>query len=90
MIWVTHAKYAGEYRIRLRFSDGLEGEIDLRETLFGDRREIFAELTNLEAFRRFRIAMDTVVWDNGLDLAPEFLRALLQPPRDDRDRPAAG
>lgn len=73
MIWVTHATYAGAYRLSLVFSDGTEGEVDLKEVIANDPRPIFKQLRDIELFKKFRVDMDTVVWDNGLDLAPEFL-----------------
>lgn len=73
MIWVTNAEYCGDYRVRLRFSDGTEGQVDLRETIFQDTRPVFAPLRDKDYFRQFRVEHDTLVWDNGVDLAPEYL-----------------
>jgi len=81
MIFVTSAKYDDEYRIRLSFNDGASGCVDLRALVFGDHRPVVRELQDPALFRRFAVAMDTVVWDNGFDLAPEYLRSLVQ--RDD-------
>jgi hypothetical protein len=71
---VTEAKYLRDYVIWLRFNDGAEGEVDLEAELEG---EVFGPLRDLEQFKKFRVdpELDTVVWDNGADLAPEFLRA---------------
>ena len=77
MIWVESAHHAGEYRLRLRFNDGTEGVVDLRDVLFTDPRPVFQQARDPEVFRRFRVDMDTVVWDHGLDLAPEFLYDLV-------------
>jgi hypothetical protein len=90
MVWITEATHVGDYQIRLRFNDGAEGVADLRETFFSDERAIFVELRDREAFGRFRVAMDTVVWENGLDLAPEFLRELVMIQQDNRMDPAVG
>ncbi len=73
MIWVTDAKYLGEHRVVVTFNDGTSGVVDLHDTIFQDARELFRQLRDPEAFSRFRVAMDTIVWENGLDLAPEFL-----------------
>ena len=56
----------------LKFSDGIEGEIDLRDELDGP---IFEPLKNADVFKQFRIDPDlhTLVWPNGADFAPEFL-----------------
>jgi hypothetical protein len=69
---VREAKYLHDYVIWLRFNDGAAGEIDLRDELVG---EMFAPLKALDQFRRFRVdpELQTIVWENGADLAPEFL-----------------
>lgn len=73
MLAVTEASYIDEYLLRLSFSDGRNGVVDLRDTICNDHRPIFLELKSKENFKRFHVAMDTVVWENGLDLAPEYL-----------------
>jgi hypothetical protein len=78
MIWVESAEHVGEYRLKLRFSDGTEGTVDLREVVCHDPRPVFRQASEPEAFRRFKVDMDTVVWEHGLDLAPEFLYDLVQ------------
>ena len=45
--------------------------------LFNDHRKIFQELKDLNKFKKFKIEFDTLSWENGLDLAPEFLYDLL-------------
>ena len=66
------AEYAGGYRIRLRFADGLAGEIDLAGELWG---EVFEPLKDPAIFSRFRIDTEwnTISWETGADLAPEYL-----------------
>jgi hypothetical protein len=66
------AEYAGEYRIRVRFSDGLEGEIDLSGELWG---EVFEPLEDSHIFENFHVneELGTITWASGADLAPEFL-----------------
>jgi len=69
---VLEAKYLHDYVIWLRFNDGAEGEIDLKDELWGD---MFEPLKEAEKFKRFRVdpELGTIVWENGADLAPEFL-----------------
>ena len=74
-IWVTAAKALPKYRIRVCFSDGTAGEVDLEDFVFKDRRPIVAALRDPGAFATLRVELDTVVWANGFDLAPEFLYA---------------
>mgnify|MGYP000356758945 CR=1 FL=1 len=75
MIWVTDAKHLGDYRLWVRFSDKSEGEIDLTDLVTSDKRPIVAALRDKAKFAAMKVDMDTVVWDNGFDLAPEYLHA---------------
>ena len=72
ILHVREAKYLHDYIIWLRFNDGAEGEVDLNGELTGD---VFEPLKNVEAFKQFAVDpdMETIVWKNGADMAPEFL-----------------
>jgi hypothetical protein len=76
LLHVVRAKYIGDYKIWLRFDDGAEGEVDLAGELGGP---VFQPLHNIAAFRQFRLhpELRTIVWPNGADFAPEFLRGKL-------------
>ena len=69
---ITEAEYLGDYRIRLRFSDGAAGIVDLSEELYG---EMFEPLKDPSLFAQFRVYPDrtTIYWPNSADLSPEFL-----------------
>ena len=77
VVWVTEAKALPDLKLWLRFSDASEGEVDLREFIDADRRTIVRQLRDPVVFAALRVDADTVVWANGFDLAPEFLRARL-------------
>ncbi len=77
VVWVTEAKAMPRFRLWLRFSDASQGEVDLREFVESDRREIVRQLRDPAVFANLTVDADTVVWANGFDLAPEFLRARL-------------
>ena len=72
ILHVVAAKYEHDYVIYLRFNDGAEGYVDLSDELYG---EMFAPLRDKETFRAFKVdpELNTIVWSNGADLAPEFL-----------------
>ena len=74
---VIDARHAGEYRVWLRFDDGLTGEIDLQEELWGP---VFEPLKDVAEFSRLQAdpELETVVWPNGADFAPEFLHDRLK------------
>jgi len=72
ILHVIEAKYLNDYVVWLRFNDGAEGEVDLADELEG---EVFGALQDKNKFKDFRVdpEMQTIVWSNGADLAPEFL-----------------
>jgi glycine/D-amino acid oxidase-like deaminating enzyme len=60
-----------DHRLYLEFTDGVKGEIDLSQRLFGP---MFEPLQDPEFF--FRVGLDdfgAVCWPNGADLAPDAL-----------------
>ena len=77
MIEISKAKQVGDYQIELVFNNKIKGVVDLKNTIFTDPRNIFKELKDLNKFKKFKIEFDTLSWENGLDLAPEFLYNLL-------------
>jgi hypothetical protein len=75
---LREAEYRGDYRIWLRFADGVEGEVDFEDELWG---EIFEPLKDKTRFPQFVLneELETIVWPNGADFAPEFLYQKLRP-----------
>ena len=73
MVWIKDAEYVEDYKIHVTFSNGESGIIDLKEVIYNDKRPVFSELVDITKFRQFKVDFDTIVWKNGLDLAPEFL-----------------
>lgn len=69
------------YRLAIRFNNGMAGEVDLSEELDG---EIFSALLDplLFATAQQHPIMRTVAWDNGADMAPEFLFELMLAQRE--------
>jgi hypothetical protein len=73
LVRLVEARYVRDYVVWVRFSDGLAGEVDLREELDGP---IFEPLRDQAVFQRVRLhpELHTIVWPNGADIAPEFLQ----------------
>ena len=78
MIWILKAEYVADYRIHVTFNSGESEIIDLKEIIYRDNRPIFKELIDTNKFRQFKVDFDTIVWENGLDLAPEYLYDFLK------------
>jgi hypothetical protein len=76
MLHVVEVRHIRPYILWLRFSDGAEGEVDLAPELEG---EVFEPLRDAAVFAQVRVDPEvrTIVWPNGADLAPEFLKELL-------------
>lgn len=74
---ITEARYVTGYIVWMRFDDGAEGEVDLSNELYGP---VFEPLKEVGFFRRFVVhpELRTLVWPNGADFAPEFLRSSLR------------
>ncbi len=74
---VAEARYVRDYTVHVRFTDGTEGDVDLREELYG---EIFEPLKDRAFFQQFSVHPEfhTLTWPNGADIAPEFLYEKVQ------------
>ena len=72
MHFVKDALYVSEYKLLLTFEDGSAKHVDLEPYLDG---EIFEPLRDIEYFKTVRVnsEIDTIVWDNGADMSPDFL-----------------
>lgn len=59
-----------DFSLTLSFADGKVGRFDLMPYL---NDNYYQSLSNLALFMTARTACGTVVWDNDMDIAPEFL-----------------
>ncbi len=58
------------YILSVIFDNGESGILDMKEFLdFG----AFKRLRNYEFFKQVKVSFDTIEWDFGLDLDPEFV-----------------
>ncbi len=72
---VTESEPVGGYSLRLRFEDGLSGEVDVSEMV--EFKGVLAPLRDETEFARVRDDREsgTLVWPNGADLDPDVLYA---------------
>ena len=71
-IFIEEATYLEDYKIELKFNDGKKGIVDLQSELYGT---MFEPLKDKKVFASVKLDkdLDTIAWENGADLAPEFL-----------------
>ena len=72
MHFVKDVSYISGYQLLLTFEDGSVRQVDLERELDG---EIFEPLKDVEYFKTVRVNpdLDTIVWENGADMSPDFL-----------------
>ncbi len=61
------------FKLRLRFEDGTEGEVDCSTLL--SFKGVFAPLKDPAEFARVRVnpELGTICWPNGADICPDVL-----------------
>jgi len=69
---ITNARYLEDYKVEVSFNNGRKGIADLADALKGT---MFEPLKNKSVFSRLVVdkELDTIVWSNGADLAPEYI-----------------
>ena len=69
---VIKAKYLKDFMVEVSFNNGRKGTADLENSLKG---KMFEPLRKKSEFCAFTVdkELDTIVWSNGADLAPEYL-----------------
>jgi hypothetical protein len=77
LVRIVQAEVCGPHSLRLRFQDGLTGQVDLLAYLVGP---VFEPLREPGYFSTGILdsVTGTVVWPNDADFAPEFLHALVR------------
>lgn len=72
LLKVSKAEYGGEYTIICTFNNGEKKKVDISKPF---NLPIFAEFKDMNRFMHFGLAPFTVCWDNGADIAPNYLYA---------------
>jgi len=74
---VVEVSTVGHHRLRLKFEDGTEGEVDVARLVRFEG--IFAPLRDVKLFAEVTVDRDlgTIRWPNGADLDPDVLYAMI-------------
>lgn len=67
---ITSVEDKGDYILSVGFNNGENGLLDMKPYLnFG----IFKKIQDPCIFKGVRVSFDTIAWETGADLAPEFV-----------------
>jgi len=69
---ITEVHVTDDHKLILTFDNNERRLFDILPYLHIGR---FAELRDIEVFKQISVSFDTVEWQNGLDMDPEFLYA---------------
>ncbi len=69
---ITEVHATDDHKLILTFDNNERRLFDILPYLHIGR---FAELRDIEVFKQISVSFDTVEWQNGLDMDPEFLYA---------------
>lgn len=74
---IIKVKVLTGHTIYVQFEDGIEGEVDIAKII--PFEGIFSKLKDPEYFATVKInpEVGTIVWDNGADLAPDFIYSII-------------
>ena len=75
---ITKVEALDDYRVRLRFEDGVEGEIDISTVVRFEG--VSAPLRDPTVFAAVQVnpELGTICWPGGADLDPDVLYALVR------------
>ena len=62
-----------DYKLKVRFLDGLEGIVDMRRLIFSPEAGVFAALADAALFAQVYLEYGAVTWPGEIDLAPDAM-----------------
>jgi len=74
---IVEVRVLKDYILYIKFEDGLSGEIDISKIV--PFEGVFLKLKDPKYFSTVKVntELGTIVWDNGADLAPDYIYSLL-------------
>lgn len=76
-VWVVQEVEAkDDYTLLITFTGGMKRIYNARPLL---EKEVYSSLTNINYFLRAKAEYGTVIWDDDVDIAPEYLYENSQP-----------
>jgi Protein of unknown function (DUF2442) len=74
MPWrVVEVQSTDDFQIRVRFVDGTQGSVDMRQLVHSPKAGVFAQLADAQVFKQVGLAFGAVTWPGDIDLAPDAM-----------------
>ncbi len=70
---MVEARPLPDFRLSVTFTDGTQGEVELRRLIESDQAGVFARLHDPALFTRVHLEYGAVTWPGGIDLAPDAI-----------------
>ena len=70
---VINAELRGDYSVFIEFNDGTSGTLDFKNSFEHDQREFVRDLLDKNLFKTVRVDLNTLCWDNDMDICPDVL-----------------
>ena len=67
-----------DYRLHVRFLDGLEGVVDMAALIASPEAGVFAALRDIAVFNQAFVRLGAVSWPGDLDIAPDAIHAAIK------------
>lgn len=75
---VTDVQALPDYRLKVRFRDGMEGTVYLSRLITGEQAGVFAALRDPAMFAKVHVECGAVTWPGRLDLAPDTMHEAIR------------
>ena len=72
---VVEVRALPEFRLHVRFNDGMSGLVDLSRSVSSPKAGMFAALADPTLFAKAGIDMGAVTWPGEIDLPPDAMHA---------------
>ena len=70
---IVAVEAVGETDLKVRFVDGLEGLVHMRDLIWSAKPGVFKALRDLAVFGRVHLEHGAVTWPGEIDLAPDAM-----------------
>ena len=72
---MTEVQAHPDWRLHVRFADGLEGWVEMEREVHSPDAGVFAGLAELDRFTAVAVVFGAVTWPYDIDLAPDAMHA---------------